>query len=218
MPLRGDINNSGSVTTADLSAIKNYIKYPSDPNYQLADPRLAYINLDEQISTADLSALKNYIKYPNDPQYTLRGFSPIDVKINGSELELVLDVGQFSTMTTEKISGMQLYVQGVQLQSKVNDAVWLPSEAGVLTDANGDWIIACNTINAADNLSIVYLERNNDKELTKAIGSDTVILAKFPIGAGTTARIKTSVTSGGKTYTSMVVGVENQTIVEYNLL
>lgn len=153
----------------------------------------------------------------------------IQVQVNGTNLELHID--NTNLPSGVQISGLQLYVSGVELHPNYD----AEDASGYLTSGHqldgSNWIVACNTLiaptdpaNPTDALSILYLERNNNvvidaNGVTDTTGATTPAydanqpIASFPIKNGTTAVLRRFYQG----YASMIVQADATSVTELSL-
>lgn len=214
MTIAGDVNNDGEFNLGDTVYYARHLI--NSDIYPIIDyfptPKMNPLDQDPSLNLGDLVYLRrsliNSDLYPLSTREPPGAFSM--QKVDGSdEAELTFDTSRISSTDgmTGAVSGVQLYIKGINLSKHTNPV------AGQLdsyyTTMPG-WIVAANTISAADNLSIVYLEKDTGSAISN---TDPVVTLRFNYDTIQTNVYPTK-TSGS--YTSMVVDVDsNNQIVEY---
>ena len=205
----GDVNNDASVTAADVVWLESHIA--GILSYEESTLASSDLTQDGQVNAADVVWLASHIAglagYENLPT----GSSSALILIQDTSSNTVtvrLDTSKIPN-TSGKISGIQLYLTGVNLKDKTTTETYYSNYNSTLQGDNG-WIVASNTLS---NASIIYLEKDNDKYIEKSSG--IMDLCAFEYDSITTPQIVNEIGS----YKSMIVDMDTSTnsIIEYDI-
>ena len=189
---RGDVTGTdfgvpdGEITLADAIYLSNHVAnqdtggtnpYPL-PSLKSGDVTGTYLGVpDGEITLADAIYLSNHVAnqdtggtnpYPLPSSVTL---FQLDINEESAEVNLIVDTSQIPD-TVDGISGIQLYIKDVKLSNKTSDQPDL--ETYFYTNYNKSklgegWIVASNYFEDED-LSIIYLEKDNDTKIKRNDG------------------------------------------------
>ena len=189
---RGDVTGTeegvpdGQITLADAIYLSNHVAYQDSgesnpyslPSFESGDVTGAQEGVpDGQITLADAIYLSNHVAYQDsgesNPYQLPSSVTLFQLVINSSsaEAELIVDTSQIPD-TVDGISGIQLYIKDVKLSNKTSDQPDL--ETYFYTNYNKSklgegWIVASNYFEDED-LSIIYLEKDNDTKIKRNDG------------------------------------------------
>ena len=203
----GDLSKSGVVTVNDVTKAKKI--FQKDENLTPDSLNILDVNKDSTFSIRDLASVISSYKGKNLSSGTLELRHGSD-----NTIDLYLDLKDLREF--DKIIGIQAYVSGVKLTSKIEDP-FVETKEVILSNA----IVATNTIKVKgvdgwnkDDLSIIYIELNSKEDQIDTTTEQKIKLCTLGyVALSENTKVKFYYELP---YQSMIIGVIDDSIVEFS--